>query len=636
MSGIEGPSNSFVTDVKSDKDKDVEDQSADLPAAPAESIDEAGFDWLGGPAERQAAQEAAAASASFQDPESEAIWGTVKKLVPVQVRVTFFVLVGGMFLVPSILGLLGTPLPHYFGVGLHIYTITGLTILYFPGLILTIVRAIAKGLRRSLLWSKTELPSYLDSISIPLCVAVCGSILYGLWAIELPVCVPEDPNCYWKYVHRMYYVMLGSCAAFSFEVALMKKWCNNYRRQTYQSRIVDNRFKCYVVEQMKMAARARKQQAIIQPPTPQAQQAPHSQSGLGGILSKMAGYAPIPQEVTRIAHIRDFEWFQKQVNSVMLMEHYQKFGGESQTVSDMDARKMAKEIFEALCPEGREYLTKDDFAGFVPPDALDDSYYVFDHDRDGEVTKLEFRNTIVDIFSEQRNLAQAIADADMAISKINSIAVTAMWIGVSFAAMIACGIAVENMLTLSLSTILGINVIIGDVVRSVLASIMFIIVNHPYDIGDIVLVGPPDDSEILVVQQVNLLTTIFKRWNSQELYFANHILVEKPVTNLSRSPDQWERVDFVLPSTVNEQQLDSIRDSFADFFRENNADFFSTFDMRAIVAADSGKADSDLEYIKFTIRVRCRPTNDAEKQWNRHSRLLKLVKKLTGPLGSEV
>lgn len=626
MSGVEGPSKAFMAEVQDSKGKDTESLPSTSQGAP--SIDEAGFDWLGGPAERRAAQESAA-STTFKDPESEAIWGTIKKLVPVQVRITFFVLVGSMFLIPSVLGLLGTPLPKYFGIGLHIYTITGLTILYLPGLIITVVRAIAKILRRSLLWSKTELPSYIDSISIPLCVAVCGSILYGLWAIELPICEPGDEMCYWRYVHRLYYVMLASCAAFAFEVALMKKWCNNYRRQTYQSRIVDNRFKCYIVEQMKVAAKARKQQQAA----PEARvQAQPSHSGLGGILSKVAGYAPIPQEMTRIAHIRDFEWFQKQVNSVVLMEHYQKFGGESQTVSDLDARNMAKEIFEALCPDGREYLIKEDFAGFVPPDALDDSYYVFDHDRDGEVTKLEFRNTILDIFSEQRNLAQGISEADMAISKINTIMVAATWIGVSFAVMIACGIAVENMLTLSLSTILGINVIIGDVVRSILSSIMFIIVNHPYDIGDIVLVGPPDDSEILVVQQVNLLTTIFKRWNSHELYFANHILVEKPITNLSRSPDQWERVDFILPSSVNDRQLDALRDSFADFFKENNSDFFTTFDLRAIVAADSGKADSDLECIKFSLRVRCRPTNDAEKQWSRHSRLLKLVKTLTSSI----
>jgi small-conductance mechanosensitive channel len=158
---------------------------------------------------------------------------------------------------------------------------------------------------------------------------------------------------------------------------------------------------------------------------------------------------------------------------------------------------------------------------------------------------------------------------------------------------------------------------------------MFIIVNHPYDIGDVILVGPPEDAESLTVQQVNLLTTICKRWNGQELYFANHTLVDKPVTNLSRSPDQWERIDFKLPSTVNEEQLDHMRDAFNEFFRENVADFYTSFDMRALVAADTGKPESDLDHIRFSLRVRCKATNDAEKQWNRHSRLLKFVKEKT-------
>lgn len=78
------------------------------------------------------------------------------------------------------------------------------------------------------------------------------------------------------------------------------------------------------------------------------------------------------------------------------------------------------------------------------------------------MTRLEFRTTIVDIFAEQRHLSRSLAEADMAISKINQIVVLAMWIVVGFAAMIACGITVENMLTLSLSTILGVNVIFED------------------------------------------------------------------------------------------------------------------------------------------------------------------------------
>ena len=549
-----------------------------------------------------------------------------------QIRVLFFILILLVFAVPSVLGILGSPLPIYFGISLHIYTITGLTILYLPGLIIVVVRQVAGLFRRSLLWSKTELPSYIDSISIPLCVGICVSILYGLWRYELPTCNPDDSICLWRYANRLYYVMLGSCVAFAIEVAVMKQWCNNYRRQTYQARIVDNRFKCYIVEQMKLAARSRREEAAEGVGASSgAHPTQQTSAGIGGLLNKIAGYAPIPRDLSRIARIRDFAWFQQQVNSMVLMENYQKIG-EQETVSDMEAKKTAKEIFETLCPPGRDYLAKQDFAGFVPADALDDSYYVFDHDRDGEITKQEFRNTVVTIYAEQRHLAQSISDADMAISKLNTIVVIGMWLGVGFAVMISCDIAVQNMLALSLSTILGINVIIGDVVRSILASIMFVFVNHPYDIGDVVLVGPPDDAEILAVQQVNLMTTVFKRWNCQELYFANHILIEKPVTNLSRSPDQWERVDFTLPSSANEQQLDTLRDGFSAFFRENNADFFSTFDMRAIVAADSGKAESDLENIRFSLRARCKPTNDAEKQWNRHSRLLKQVKSLMSQL----
>lgn len=592
-------------------------------------LDPDDFDWFGGAADIRADQQRTSA-ATFRQPQSETVMSAFRSAVPRVIRMAFFIVVGALLVGTTVVGMLDPDiLPEYWGVPLNVLTLTALTVVYLPGLILYIVTKVAKYFRLSLSWSRTELAAYIEATSVPLAVGICGTILYGIWAVELPSCPPDNAECYWKYVHRMYYVMVGGCIVFAIERALMKQWCNNYRRQTYQAKIIDNRFKCYVVEQMKSAARSR----VAGAPSNGSPRPAGQQGVIGGLLTKISGYAPIPIPTDLgLTRLRDFSWFKEHLNSVVLMEHYQRAAEEEQVLSDREARIMAKDIFEALCPPDRDYLTREDFAGFVPGDALDDSYYVFDRDRDGSITKLELRNTIVDIYSEQRNLTVAIAEADQAISKLNTIVVTAMWLVTGFVSMIAFDIAVQNMLTLSLSTILGVNVIIGDVVRSILSSIMFVFVNHPYDIGDVVIVGNPEVAEVLTVQRVDLLTTVFRRWNCQELYYANHILITQPITNLARSPDQWERVDFVLPSRVGEEQLDLIRDRLSEFFRSNNVDFFAHFDLRAVVAADSGKAESDLDRIRFSLRVKCKPTNDAEKQWNRHGRLLKVVKQLTEEL----
>lgn len=50
----------------------------------------------------------------------------------------------------------------------------------------------------------------------------------------------------------------------------------------------------------------------------------------------------------------------------------------------------------------------------------------------------------------------------------------------------------------------------------------------------------------MLVEEMNLLTTVFLKLNNEKLYYPNAVLATKPISNYFRSPDMGETVEFSI------------------------------------------------------------------------------------------
>lgn len=48
----------------------------------------------------------------------------------------------------------------------------------------------------------------------------------------------------------------------------------------------------------------------------------------------------------------------------------------------------------------------------------------------------------------------------------------------------------------------------------------------------------------MIVEEMNILTTVFLRYDNQKIVFPNYILLTKPIGNFYRSPDMGDAVEF--------------------------------------------------------------------------------------------
>lgn len=54
----------------------------------------------------------------------------------------------------------------------------------------------------------------------------------------------------------------------------------------------------------------------------------------------------------------------------------------------------------------------------------------------------------------------------------------------------------------------------------------------------------------LLVEEMNILTTVFLKLSNEKVYYPNSVLATKPITNYYRSPDMGDTVDFSIAFTT--------------------------------------------------------------------------------------
>lgn len=50
----------------------------------------------------------------------------------------------------------------------------------------------------------------------------------------------------------------------------------------------------------------------------------------------------------------------------------------------------------------------------------------------------------------------------------------------------------------------------------------------------------------MIVEEMNILTTVFLRYDNQKIIFPNSVLSTKAINNYYRSPDMGDSVDFTV------------------------------------------------------------------------------------------
>ncbi|RZC60645.1 hypothetical protein C5167_022404 [Papaver somniferum] len=208
---------------------------------------------------------------------------------------------------------------------------------------------------------------------------------------------------------------------------------------------------------------------------------------------------------------------------------------------EWQAKAAAFRIFKNVAKPREKYIYEEDLLKFLTKEEVANVYPLFEGAVEaGKIKKSMLRNWVVKVYLERKSLGHSLNDAQTAVRELNKIASVIVLVMIVIVWVLLMGIATTQFLVFISSQMLLVVFVFGNMAKTVFEGIIFVFIMHPFDVGDRCLV----DNVQMVVEEMNILTTVFLRYDNQKMYFPNSVLATKIIGNFNRSPFMGDAVEF--------------------------------------------------------------------------------------------
>ncbi|OIT08472.1 PREDICTED: mechanosensitive ion channel protein 8-like [Nicotiana attenuata] len=239
-----------------------------------------------------------------------------------------------------------------------------------------------------------------------------------------------------------------------------------------------------------------------------------------------------------------------------------------QITSEKKAKAAAKKIFSNVAKPGSKFIYLEDLMRFMREDeAVKTMRLIEGGTETSGISKGALKNWVVNAFRERRALALSLNDTKTAVNKLHQILNVLVAIIILVIWLLILRVATTHFLVFLSSQMLLVVFIFGNSAKTTFEAIIFLFVMHPFDVGDRVEV----DGVQLVVEEMNILTTVFLRYDNQKIIYPNSVLSTKPISNYYRSPDMGDSVDFCIHISTPMEKIAMMKERITRYI-ENRSD----------------------------------------------------------------
>ncbi|CAK9177102.1 unnamed protein product [Ilex paraguariensis] len=297
---------------------------------------------------------------------------------------------------------------------------------------------------------------------------------------------------------------------------------------------------------------------------------------------------------------------------------------EKEITSELEAKAAARFIFRNVAKRGNKFIDEDDLLRFMTSEEVDNVLPLLEGSVEtGQIKKSSLRNWVVKAYNERKYLAHSLNDAKTAIEDLNKIASGIVFILIIFVWLLLMGIATTNVLIFISSQLLLWVFMFGNTLKTVFEAIVFVFVMHPFDVGDRCVI----DGVQMVVDEVNILTTIFLRYDNEKIYYPNAVLATRPISNFNRSPEMSDSVEFAVDVSTSIESIVALKAKIKAYLESKPQHWRSGHSVQVTEIEDVNKMKMGL-YVTHTTNFQ----NYGEKS-NRKSDLVLELKKIFEELG---
>ncbi|OVA15986.1 Mechanosensitive ion channel MscS [Macleaya cordata] len=294
--------------------------------------------------------------------------------------------------------------------------------------------------------------------------------------------------------------------------------------------------------------------------------------------------------------------------------------------SEFEAKCAARKIFNNVAKPQSKFIYLEDVMRFMREDEALKIMSLFEGETENKgVSKKSLKNWVVNAFRERRALALTLDDTKTAVNQLHRMVNVVMGIIIVVIWLLILGIATTQFLVVISSQLLLVVFMFGNTAKMAFEAIVFLFVMHPFDVGDRCEV----EGVQMVVEEMNILTTVFLRFDNQKIIYPNSVLSTKPISNYYRSPDMGDAIDFCIHISTPAEKIAIMKKRLTAYIEKNTEHWYPA---PMIVVRDV----DDMNRLKFSVWLTHRMNHqNMGERWTRRALVVEEMIKILRELDIE-
>lgn len=270
-----------------------------------------------------------------------------------------------------------------------------------------------------------------------------------------------------------------------------------------------------------------------------------------------------------------------------------------------DAIILAKRTFEQSSRDGKN-ITYQDLATILrDKEIAEDACTFFDLNNDMNITRVEFRDTMVFFYKNRASLENSIASASHFITIIKRIVYSLLFMVLTAIDLIIFGINIQEIVALAISFGLAINFLGNKMIVEMWQNIIFLI-SHQFDVDDNVIV----DDKPMKVYEIGLMTTSFLLDNGGKYKIMNSDLWKKKIVNMTKAPEKILLFTFELPNNTNTSQIHNLKKAIKQYLNHRRFDFYEDFKVSSVT-----NDKYEMSKINSMVKLKCKNFKTSSRKY---------------------
>ncbi|XP_038985355.1 mechanosensitive ion channel protein 10-like [Phoenix dactylifera] len=241
------------------------------------------------------------------------------------------------------------------------------------------------------------------------------------------------------------------------------------------------------------------------------------------------------------------------------IESFDEEGAEhkdGEITSEWEAKAAAYRILKNVAKPGCKYIDAEDLLRFFSKEEVDIVLPLFEGAAEtGRIKKSALRNWVVKVYLDRKSLAHSLNDTKTAVNQLHKLATAIVIVVIIIITLLLMGVATTKVLVFLSSQLVVAAFMFGNTCKTAFEAIIFVFVMHPFDVGDRCVV----DGVQMIVEEMNILTTVFLKFNNEKIYYPNAVLATKPISNFYRSPDMGDTIDFSVDVSTSVEKIGAVK-----------------------------------------------------------------------------